>query len=94
MAVTRASLERRVTVDRRRGAERRSTMDRRGQRNLSVEAPGEHLRNALQLIIQLSQVETLDEDQRADVAVVLQRVQRALDLLERRTGLPASPPEA
>jgi len=45
----------RLLADRRRGAERRSTLERRGrpQRDPALEGPGEHLRNALQLLSQL-----------------------------------------
>src|SRR5438445_185059 len=55
LAVAGAPRERRAVVDRRRGAERRSTLERRGRppRDPSLEGPGEHLRNALQLLSQL-----------------------------------------
>ena len=72
--------ERRRVVDRRRGAERRSTLERRGrpQRDPSLEGPGEHLRNALQLFGQLPFV----GDPVFDAAVA--RLRRALELLEKR----------
>jgi len=71
--------ERRRVVDRRYGAERRSTLERRGrpQRNPSVESPGEHLRNALQMLgaLRVSDQPMLDG--------VVARLQRALELLEQ-----------
>ncbi len=72
--------ERRSLVDRRRGAERRSTLERRGrpQRDPSLEGPGEHLRNALQLLAQLQFV----GEPVFDAAVA--RLRRALALLETR----------
>ena len=70
--------ERRRVVDRRHGAERRSTLERRGRphRNPAVESPGEHVRNALQL---LSALHFIDEPM---LDGVVARLQRALDLLE------------
>src|SRR5437016_7875992 len=70
----------RLLADRRRGAERRSTLERRGRppRDPSLEGPGEHLRNALQL---LSQVPFVGEPV-FDAAV--SRLRRALELLEKR----------
>ena len=72
--------ERRRVVDRRYGAERRSTLERRGrpQRNPSVESPGEHVRNALQMLgaLHVSDEPMLDG--------VVARLQRALELLEQR----------
>jgi hypothetical protein len=72
--------ERRRVVDRRRGAERRSTLERRGrpQRDPQAEGPGEHVRNALQLLTELHFV----GQPTFDAAVT--RLQRALELLERR----------
>src|SRR5436853_3388187 len=80
LAVAGAPRERRAVVDRRRGAERRSTLERRGRppRDPSLEGPGEHLRNALQL---LSQVPFVGEPV-FDAAV--SRLRRALELLEQR----------
>ncbi len=74
------SVERRHMVDRRRGADRRSTLERRGshQRNPAVETPGEHLRNALQLLRELHFI----GEPTFDAAVA--RLQYALDLLEKR----------
>jgi hypothetical protein len=86
--VSSLSVERRARVDRRRGSERRSTLDRRGRarRDLAIESPAEHLRNALQLVVQLTEDPTLGDSQRADAAVVLQRVRQALAVLERRSS--------
>jgi len=80
LAVAGAPRERRAVVDRRRGADRRSTLERRGrpQRDPSLEAPGEHLRNALQLLSQLPFV----GEPVVDAAV--SRLRRALELLEKR----------
>ncbi len=72
--------ERRRVVDRRHGAERRSTLERRGrpQRDPALEGPGEHMRNALQLLGQLQFV----GDPMYDAAVA--RLRRALEFLEKR----------
>jgi len=80
LAVAGVPRERRAVVDRRRGAERRSTLERRGRppRDPSLEGPGEHLRNALQL---LSQVPFVGEPV-FDAAVT--RLRRALELVEKR----------
>lgn len=80
LAVAGVPRERRSVVDRRRGAERRSTLERRGrlQRDSSLEGPGEHLRNALQLLGQLQ----LIGEPVFDAAVG--RLRRALELLEKR----------
>src|SRR5213593_1670041 len=80
LAVAGAPRERRAVVDRRRGAERRSTLERRGRprRDPSLEGPGEHLRNALQLLRQLPFV----GEPVFDAAV--SRLRRALELLEKR----------
>ena len=51
-------------VDRRYGAERRSTRDRRGRLTWApaMEAPSEHIRNALQLLHQLAAMRELPDD--------------------------------
>lgn len=70
--------ERRALVDRRRGPERRSTLERRGRRGSrqpGTESPGEHVRNALQM---------LGAGAAADLEAAVTRLRRALDLLERR----------
>ena len=80
LAVAGAPRERRAVVDRRRGAERRSTLERRGrpQRDPSLEGPGEHLRNALQLLNQLPFVGE------PVFGAAVSRLRRALELLEKR----------
>ena len=82
----RVAVDRRRVVDLRRGAERRSTLDRRNRvgRPRTSETPSEHVRNALQLLHHLNETDGLDDDQRADLAAALRRLDRALDLLERR----------
>jgi hypothetical protein len=78
-------VNRRQVVDLRRGADRRSTLDRRNAtRPRASEAPGEHIRNALQLLHHINETDGLDVEQRADLAAALRRLERALDLLERR----------
>ena len=79
-------IDRRRVVDLRRGAERRSTLDRRNAtaRPRATETPGEHVRNALQLLHHLHETDGLDVEQRADLAAALRRLERALELLERR----------
>ena len=78
--------ERRARVDRRRGPERRSTLDRRGRarRPHGTESPGEHLRNALQLLSQLALAGDLQPEPQADLSAALERLRLALQLLERR----------
>ncbi len=87
--LAKVSTDRRRAVDLRRGAERRSTLDRRtrsSNRAPGTESPAEHLRNALQLLNHLN--ETAPDpgaEHRADLAAVLRRIERALELLERRS---------
>ena len=50
----------------------------------AAETPAEHVRNALQLLYHLHETEGLQEEQRADLAAALRRVERALQLLEHR----------
>ena len=70
--------ERRRVVDRRAGSERRSTLERRGRmRPATFESPGEHVRNALQL---LTQVPLVGE---AEFDAALSRLRRAIELLEQ-----------
>jgi len=80
------SLERRRVVDRRMLGERRSTIERRGRGHgrASTESPAEHLRNALQLLKHPGLEEELGKEARADFSAALERVQRALRLLERK----------
>lgn len=86
-AVVRGVLrEQRSIVDRRFGAERRSTLERRGRvaRRAVGESPSEHLRNGLQLLAALRG--GLQHEQDADLVAALERIQRAIELLERRTN--------
>jgi hypothetical protein len=84
--LARVPVDRRRVVDLRRGAERRSTLDRRNatSRPRAMETPAEHVRNALQLLHHLHETDGLQIEQRADLAAALRRLQRALELLERR----------
>ena len=69
----------RLLADRRHGVDR-STLERRGrpQRDPSLEGPGEHLRNALQLLNQLPFVGE------PVFGAAVSRLRRALELLEKR----------
>lgn len=84
--LARVADDRRRVVDLRKGAERRSTLDRRNTaiRPRSNESPGEHVRNALQLLHHINESDGLHSELRADLAAALRRLDRALDLLERR----------
>jgi hypothetical protein len=83
-----AKPERRATVDRRRGTERRSTIDRRRRprREGVHETPGEHVRNSLQLLMHVNVSPDLSDDAHADLAAAVERLRRALRLLEYRTN--------
>jgi len=77
--------ERRAVVDRRVGAERRSTLDRRCRpsRPSLLETPGEHVRNAMQLLRQaVAERAAADAE---DLQAALKRLERALSLLEARS---------
>ena len=76
--------ERRHLVDRRRGAERRSTLDRRGRaaRPLNAERPVEHVRNALQLLREVALVGELSHGPSEDLGAAIDRLYRAVALLE------------
>ena len=78
--------ERRAVVDRRRGAERRSTLDRRGRssRQGITERPVEHVRNALQLLREVALTGELSEAPSADLGAAIERLHRAVALLERQ----------
>ncbi|HEY3279814.1 MAG TPA: hypothetical protein VGJ83_04820 [Gemmatimonadales bacterium] len=84
--VARVAVELRQTVDLRTGAERRSTLDRRSRslRAATTEAPGEHVRNALQLLAVLHTAPETPREHRADIEAALRRLERALQVLERR----------
>jgi len=88
--VSEARPQRRRVVDRRRGNERRSTLDRRGRgmRQAAEESPGEHLRNALQLLAALTLTGDLDAEQRNQLVAALGRLRRALSVLDRPRGTP------
>ncbi len=83
-----ASAERRQVVDRRCGREQRSTLDRRGRarRTATAESPTEHVRNALQLLIQLRARGQLHLEDMEDLAAAMERLRLASSLLERRSG--------
>ncbi len=78
--------ERRRVVDRRRGAERRSTLDRRGRQSRapSAERPVEHVRNALQLLREVALVGELSPGPSEDLGAAIERLHRAVGLLERQ----------
>ena len=81
-----ALAERRAVAARRRGAERRSTLERRGRggRRSGVETPGEHLRNALQLLKPVAAAAAGSPGFLRDLDAAIERIARALALLERR----------
>lgn len=85
LAVASVAEERRSTVDRRRGAERRSTLDRRGRatRSTNAERPVEHVRNALQLLREVALVGELSTGPSEDLGAAIDRLHRAVGLLER-----------
>jgi len=78
--------ERRSVVDRRRGSERRSTIDRRGRasRDPKTERPVEHVRNALQLLREVALVGELSPGPSEDLGAAIERLHRAVGLLERQ----------
>lgn len=78
--------ERRSIVDRRRGSERRSTLDRRGRgmRTPNAERPVEHVRNALQLLREVTLVGELSTGPSEDLSAAIERLHRAVALLERQ----------
>jgi hypothetical protein len=78
--------ERRSIVDRRRGSERRSTLDRRGRasRAPNAERPVEHVRNALQLLREVALVGELSPGPSEDLGAAMDRLHRAIGLLERQ----------
>jgi hypothetical protein len=88
--------DRRLTTDRRTPAERRrivtvvvedrrSGADRRAQPERRVpESAGEHIRNALQLLTNVAESGTLDEESLRDLDAAMFRLRFALDRLEAR----------
>jgi hypothetical protein len=85
-AVSLVGEERRQVVDRRRGAERRSTLDRRGRnlRPVNAERPVEHVRNALQLLREVALTGELSSGSSEDLRAAIERLHRAVAVLERR----------
>jgi hypothetical protein len=67
-----------VVKERRSGAERRAFFERR-----SSEAPGEDIRNALQLLTNVAESGTLDEASLRDLDAAMFRLRFALDRLEK-----------
>ncbi len=57
-------------------------------RQAADESPGEHLRNALQLLGALALTGALDAEQRDHLVAALARLRRALSVLERPRGSP------
>ena len=82
------SADARRAPDRRLGPDRRSTLDRRHARRRVrphvTESPGQHLRNALQLLHDLARPGVLLDDDLHSLAAATQRVETALKQLEPR----------
>ncbi len=68
-----------VVEDRRSGVERRAPPERR-----APESAGEHIRNALQLLTNVAESGTLDEESLRDLDAAMFRLRFALDRLEAR----------
>jgi hypothetical protein len=68
-----------VVEDRRSGVERRAPSERR-----APESAGEHIRNALQLLTNVAESGTLDEESLRDLDAAMFRLRFALDRLEAR----------
>jgi len=83
-------IDRRAATDRRRVVsvvveDRRSGVDRRGQpERRAPETAGEHIRNALQLLTNVAESGTLDEESLRDLDAAMFRLRFALDRLEAR----------
>jgi len=86
VAVVGEEKERRSVVDRRRGSERRSTLDRRGRQSRApnAERPVEHVRNTLQLLREVALVGELSPGPSEDLRASIDRLNRAVALLERQ----------
>src|SRR5437879_4170376 len=69
-----------VVEERRSGVERRAQPERR-----SPESAGEHIRNALQLLTNVAESGTLDEESLRDLDAAMFRLRFALDRLEARS---------
>jgi hypothetical protein len=87
----RLATDRRASTDRRRVVtvvveERRSGVERRGHlERRSPESAGEHIRNALQLLTNVAESGTLDEESLRDLDAAMFRLRFALDRLEARS---------
>jgi hypothetical protein len=68
-----------VVEERRSGVERRAPTQRRGP-----ESAAEHIRNALQLLTNVAESGTLDEESLRDLDAAMFRLRFALDRLEAR----------
>src|ERR1041385_1563538 len=86
----RLATDRRAPTDRRRVVtvvveERRSGIERRAQpERRSPESAGEHIRNAVQLLTNVAESGTLDEESLRDLDAAMFRLRFALDRLEAR----------
>jgi hypothetical protein len=86
----RLAADRRASTDRRRVVtivveERRSGPERRGlAERRAPESAGEHIRNALQLLTNVAESGTLDEESLRDLDAAMFRLRFALDRLEAR----------
>jgi hypothetical protein len=82
------AVDRRQSPDRRTGADRRSTLERRRARRRirppGTESPGQHLRNALQLLYDLARPGLLSDDDGHTLHAATQRVEMALRQVEPR----------
>ena len=67
-----------VVEERRSGGDRRGAAERR-----SSDGPGEHIRNALQLLTNVAESGTLDEASLRDLDAAMFRLRFALDRIER-----------
>lgn len=76
---------RRLRADRREGIERRSLADRRGEtdRRAPAETVDEHIRNALQLLRNLSESSVLDDEHQRDLDAAMRRLGLALRETQR-----------
>lgn len=75
----RRRLECRKLQERRTWAERRTSAERRA----AAETVGEHIRNALQLLVNVGRAEALPEEDRRDLEAAVRRLRVALDDVQR-----------
>ncbi len=77
--------EQRFRADQRQGIERRSFVERRGgiERRGTAETVDEHIRNALQLLANVSQYGVLPDEERRDLDAAVRRLTIALRQLQR-----------